>query len=402
HTFAQFGSGSLVPGTKTHISRFKLINPLSMLKEARHLEDIGVNGLLKNTSIERQTLITTPFHQATNRIKEMIRGNGRHGSCGMGVGETMSDFVSFGDQVLMAGDLANLAVSKAKLKFIQALKYSQILELLKSVELTPEIKSELLILADPKLAAACTKFYLSFCKMTNIVDETYLKKILEAETTVIFEGAQGVLLDEWFGFYPYTTWSTTTFDNALTLLAESGYKGNVTKLGLVRAYATRHGAGPFVTYSSELSAKIPDCHNENNPWQREFRVGYFDAVATRYALEVCGGADVLGVTNLDRLKGVSNWKTANSYLAPSYLIEKIRPFAETNGTNITDLKVVRPVDLSHQQALTHLLENCQPVYDDFYDTASIDKYLNLLATLLNVPVGLTSYGMTALEKSSTL
>ncbi len=71
HTFAQFGSGSLVPGTKTHISRFKLVNPLSMLKEARHLEDIGVNGLLKNTSIERQTLITTPFHQATNRIKEI-------------------------------------------------------------------------------------------------------------------------------------------------------------------------------------------------------------------------------------------------------------------------------------------------------------------------------------------
>lgn len=61
----------------------------------------------------------------------------------------------------------------------------------------------------------------------------------------MFEGAQGILLDEWHGFHPYTTWSTTTFANAETLLAEAGE--SAIRLGVIRCYMTRHGPGPFVT-----------------------------------------------------------------------------------------------------------------------------------------------------------
>ena len=63
----------------------------------------------------------------------------------------------------------------------------------------------------------------------------------------MFEGAQGVLLDEWHGFHPYTTWSTTTFANAETLLAEAGMAGAAQRLGVLRTTTTRHGPGPLVT-----------------------------------------------------------------------------------------------------------------------------------------------------------
>lgn len=101
----------------------------------------------------------------------------------------------------------------------------------------------------------------------------------------MFEGAQGVLLDEWHGFHPYTTWSTTTFGNAETLLAEAAM--TATRLGVVRCYLTRHGPGPLVTEDPTL--ELPDPHNGRNEWQGAFRVGHFDAVALRYAIEVAGG-----------------------------------------------------------------------------------------------------------------
>ena len=85
----------------------------------------------------------------------------------------------------------------------------------------------------------------------------------------VFEGAQGVLLDEWRGFHPYTTWSTTTFANAETLLAEAGE--TAIRLGVVRCYLTRHGPGPFVTEDPTL--EIPEPHNGTGTWQGAFRNG---------------------------------------------------------------------------------------------------------------------------------
>src|SRR5512138_457863 len=105
HTFSQFGSGTFVPGTRTHLSRFMMVHPLAMLAEERHLRSLGVRDAFPRLSIDREALVTTPFQQSANRLKEMARGDGRHGSCGMGVGETMSDWLKYDRQVLFAGDL---------------------------------------------------------------------------------------------------------------------------------------------------------------------------------------------------------------------------------------------------------------------------------------------------------
>ena len=137
--------------------------------------------------------------------------------------------------------------------------------------------------------------------------------LLQQPGTIIFEGAQGILLDEWYGFHPYTTWSTTTFKNAEQLLAEQSYAAEVTRIGVMRAYATRHGPGPFVTEDAQLSLALPDAHNGHNLWQRQFRVGYLDLVATRYALDIAGSVDCLAVTHLDRLSQLPAWNVCDAY-----------------------------------------------------------------------------------------
>lgn len=112
---------------------------------------------------------------------------------------------------------------------------------------------------------------------------------------MVFEGAQGVLLDEHQGFHPYTTWSTTTFANAETLFAEAGAAHAALRLGGSACCArTRHGPGPLPTEDHAFTPALPEPHNGTGRWQGAFRLGHFDAIAHRYALAACGGADAPG------------------------------------------------------------------------------------------------------------
>src|SRR5262249_57733869 len=88
--------------------------------------------------------------------------------------------------------------------------------------------------------------------------------------TAIFEGAQGVLLDEYRGFHPHTTWSTVTPHHAWELIHQMEVDA-VTVLGITRAYATRHGEGPMPTWSPELTARLQDPGNPWNLWQGSMR-----------------------------------------------------------------------------------------------------------------------------------
>ena len=87
-------------------------------------------------------------------------------------------------------------------------------------------------------------------------------------------------------------------------------------IGLLRAYGTRHGAGPFPTETNALT--VAPCHNAANLWQGDFRTGWFDSVTARYALEVVGGVDLLCLTNLDRLIGLNGLKAAVAYQQDDY------------------------------------------------------------------------------------
>lgn len=181
-----------------------------------------------------------------------------------------------------------------------------------------------------------------------------------------------MLLDEWHGFHPYTTWSTTTFANVDGLLAEAGRPGDVTRIGVLRVVTTRHGAGPLVT--EDASLPFTDPHNATNPWQGRFRFGHFDAVAHRYALAAAGGVDGLALTHLD-LAG-PDLRICRRYDTTDRL---------TPGP---------PGDLDRQAALTARLLRSRPVYDD-----EPQDWPAAVSAELNTPVVLTSHGPTADDKT---
>ena len=238
-------------------------------------------------------------------------------------------------------------------------------------------------LESPDSPAVLAEAFANFARSLNIVSYAYLDK-LAYESTLVFEGAQGVLLDEWYGFHPYTTWSTTTSENALNLLNEVGYEGETKKIGVLRAYATRHGAGPFVTHDEDLSRLLPDAHNNSEGWQGEFRTGWFDTVMALYALEANVGVDALAITHIDRWESIAHPKWCAGYDVDGTYVRSLR------------LKTVKE-DLIHQEMLTELVTRARPVLTSAPKDA--EDYLVLLESALSVPVALTSYGQSALEKT---
>ncbi len=191
---------------------------------------------------------------------------------------------------------------------------------------------------------------------------------------VVFEGAQGVLLDEWRGFHPYTTWSTTTFANAETLLAEAGQ--TAVRLGVVRAYMTRHGPGPFVTEDPGL--ELPEPHNRRGPWQGAFRTGHFNAVAFRYAVEVAGGVDALAVTHVDTAAR-QPVRLCRGYQVDGQRLDRLPPGPER--------------DLGYQERLTGMLLRARPEYED-----PGGNWPGVIEGVLGAPVAVVSAGPAAADK----
>jgi len=383
HVFAQFGSGTLA-GAATHLSRFMLLDPLAMVAEEQHLQTLGVIDAFERTTIDERALVITPFQRATNRLKELARGDGRHGSCGMGIGETMVDYLEHGQRVVLAGDLRNPDLLRAKLRFLREINLAKIQALLPSLAGSVEAAREQEALIDAGWSDWLIDAYREFAIEARIVPGTFLHGILRRPGAVVFEGAQGVLLDEWQGFHPYTTWSTTTLENANRLLEEAGYTGTLTRVGITRAYATRHGAGPLVTEDADLARALPDPSNSFGAWQRGFRVGWLDLVMLRYALEVTGRLDQLAVTCLDRLAELPEPRVCRRYRYDTFSVERIA-------------RSPAPRDLDYQERITNGLARCEPVLDAIPDRAAL---LRLLEGELGVPIGILSEGPTAEEKLS--
>lgn len=407
HTFAQFGSGMFVPGSTTCLSQYMILDPLAMRKEAHHLAQVGVTDAFARTTIDRRALITTPYHQAANQYRELARGADRHGSCGMGIGETVAASLAYPQNALRAGDLADPHQTQRKLAWLRDKLYAELRQLT-TTEHSAALAETLAVFEDKQLIVACAEVYADFAHTAKIISPEDVQSHLSATETLIFEGAQGVLLDECYGFHPYTTWSTTTFENAETMLGVAGFDGRVTRLGATRAYATRHGVGPFVTEDADLTRHIPDVHNVTNTWQQQFRVGYFDAVTVRYALRVVGGVDALAVTNLDRLSVFPVWRVCNAYIAPQDVeCQVFMPLHdEVDGVVASEQHLIQNISppptptLEHQTHLTALLAHCRPQYQTLA-AGDVEGYIDWIAEALGYPVAIHSFGPTATAKQAT-
>jgi adenylosuccinate synthase len=355
-----------------------LVNPINLRTEATHLEALGFNAY-ELLTVEREALVTTPYHCIANRIRETLRGTDRHGSCGLGIGETVADSIAHPEMALQIGDLTDPETLRKKISFNRELKLSEFAGC-KDVR----VEDEMLVFEPENLEHYISRL-LGIGSLLKIVDRDYLPSLLaKTKKTIIFEGAQGVLLDQDYGFHPHTTWSDTTFGNAYKLL--DGFEGPVREIGVLRGYMTRHGAGPFPT---ELGDNTPlacdiqtDMHNKWAPFQQHFRLGHFDCVLARYALGVIGGVDELFLTNLDKL---GNYP----HLCSHYWWD-FKPGFPGIRQPLRELTIPKPPDLEQQERLgRRLVRAAEPVYETLNSRVEL---VDRIAEELNTPVTHCSIG----------
>jgi adenylosuccinate synthase len=373
HVFAQFGAGTLVPGVRTHLARGMLVNPANLMVEYTALRKIGVRDALARLTVDPNCVVVTPWHVVANRAIEAARGDGRHGSCGQGVGEARYDELA--GVALRAGECSSRASLIWRLGEIREMAASK----LDGIDLPAEsllsrrrlfsdvfLHEQVDALRDPRW-------------LGRVTNEHALAGYAESGS-LVFEGAQGVLLDERHGFHPYTTWTDTTTRNALDLLDEIGMLDETTTVGVTRAYATRHGAGPLPTEDADLTALLPDAENVEGRWQGAWRVGWLDLPLLRYALRVCP-VDALALTCVDRVQSIDGFRVNAFY------------------RNVSELHVALPTcdPLEHGHRLCARLAEAEPVY--FPAPTAPDDLANLLQMTTGVPVAVISEGPTYSDKT---
>lgn len=239
HVFSSFGSGTL-NGAPTYWSEFCTVDPIGLWNELKVLQDKGINPKI---FISGKCPITTPMDKRMNKVKDEING-----TCGVGVGTTKQreeDHYS-----LLFEDIFNPTILSIKLGLIQI-------------------------------------YYQDFCNLGLF--NSYLKAIKECAqiqlfdelpfvNSKIFEGSQGLLLDQNYGFFPHVTRSNVGTKNILDL----GYRPDC--YAVTRAYQTRHGNGPMT--NTHIPHKIianPLETNVHNTWQGEFRISLLDLDLLEYA-----------------------------------------------------------------------------------------------------------------------
>lgn len=401
HTFSQFGAATFVPGSRTLLSEHTIFHPAGLLRENEHLRSLGVTDAMWRLLVDQRALVVTPYQQAMNRLREFARGKDRHGTCGLGIGETVWDSLEHRDYAVRVGDLRAPEVLMWKMEYLRDLKLKQVQELRPILDeiSDPQIRDDLNFLKKGRgtIDEIAIRLFRDFADL-RIVNQHHVDFQIRESEHIIFEGAQGILLDEWYGFHPHTTWSTTTTKNADALLEHAGREGLVDRIGVVRAYSTRHGQGPFPTEDAALTRCLRETTNSDTGWQGQFRAGMLDAPLLRYALEtnfVGTGfrhdIDHLAVTCLDRVP--EEIQVCDSYEVHPEDRDLFDPYS-------TAPWVPKTIDLTYQERLTKALFRCRP--GRTFKFANEGGFLPWLETVMEAPVTVVSRGPTAEDKVWTV
>lgn len=392
HTFSQFGAGTFSPGVRTLLVDPMIVHPTALLVEAEVLARIGVAAALSRLTIDARCRITTPFHQAAGQLRDRLRGAAAHGTCGVGMGETVRHALDHPEQELRYADLqpSNATKAQALLDQLQSIRETLLAEVLPQCPngsvgaLNPEVQ----MLQDETLAAKWMTSARALARHCPPASFETIRNQLRLDGCVLFEGAQGVLLDEWRGFHPHTTWSSINTAAVDGVAARFGLESPVEHYGVMRTYFTRHGKGPLPTHDEALDDLLPEPHNSNSGWQGHFRRGHPDAVLLRYSLDVAGQLSGLLVGHLDVFqRGLSlNWCERYSIKPP---VQKWPRYMER-------LSLGGSKDLGHQLSLTHLLQYARPEYCA-EAICSAPGFFDRITGVTSLPVVFCSYGATCAD-----
>lgn len=247
HTFSNFGSGTF-QGSPTYWSKHCTFDPEGIVREWAILKEKGTTPRLY---IDSKSPVTTPYDKRHNQISVAMK----HGTCGVGVGATFQREEKF--YSLLAEDLFHPSILRIKLELIRAYYGME------------ELDCE------------------HFLKCCEVVGENFaiLDRLPEAEN-YIFEGSQGLLLDQNIGFFPHVTRSNTGSKNILQIISENPDIQTPELFLITRAFQTRHGNGPMT--NSHIPHNITENPNENNTFNRfqgEFKKSLLDLDLIRYVIE---------------------------------------------------------------------------------------------------------------------
>jgi adenylosuccinate synthase len=316
HVFSSFAAGLLAPGTGSLLGPDVVVHPAAMLVEANALAPLLGGSPWARHRVHRACRITTPMHQALGRLRELARGDARHGSCGLGFGETIRWDLE--GHTLTAADVkAGGAGLRTWLRDHQACLHEawRALALAADPQASPSLDAETWWLTAPRAVDESLAWLRGWSDQVTLVDDDACRRFLVEAGQVVFEGAQGMLLDEDHGLHPHTTWSRCGPAGADALLQRWGLGVDETvRLGVARIHATRHGAGPLPSEHPPLMDLLPEPANGEGPWQGAFRVGWPDAVMLRTGARIAGPLDGLVLTHLDRASALPHWQLVEAHV----------------------------------------------------------------------------------------
>src|SRR5512147_120540 len=125
-----------------------LVDALKLRSEEQHLRALGITDAIERLTVDREALVTTPYHQALNRLREIARDRDRHGSCGLGIGETMADALALGARAPRMGDLRDPVCLKQKLHTLRGCKLSQLQTIQPDLPDTDLVRHERAVIED--------------------------------------------------------------------------------------------------------------------------------------------------------------------------------------------------------------------------------------------------------------
>ena len=315
-------SGILHPGKICVLANGVVIDPIALCAEISGLRKRGIHVGRDNLLISDRAHVVLPHHRSLDAQRE-DRRSGRIGTTKRGIGPAYADKIS--RTGLRMTDLRDAAEFSARLRG----RMREVNRYLKLQGLAPIAGGA--VEREYERAAAALRPH-----VTDTVSA--LHRMMKAKKDMLFEGAQGTFLDIDHGTYPFVTSSSTTAGGACT---GSGVPPNRIDrvVGVMKAYTTRVGGGPLPTEDESLSDRLHHMGREFGAVTgRARRCGWFDAVATSFAVKV-NGMDQLAVTNLDGLDGLESLRVCVAY--------------ELDGRKID----VPPADMAE-------LERCKAVYVD--------------------------------------
>ena len=358
-------SGILRPEKICVIGNGVVVDPAALIAEIEELQGRGVS--VANLVISDRAHVVLPYHKVLDKLQESDPKGRKIGTTGRGIGPCYADKFSrvgirMGDMLLPDVFAEKLRVNVEqknrlfkKLYDAEPVSYDEILAQYREYadKLGPHIRDAVTLLAD---AARDDK-------------------------TILFEGAQGAMLDVDFGTYPYISCSNASASGVCTGTGMPA-KAVGQVFGVAKAYCTRVGEGPFMTeLTDDTGAQLRELGGEFGATTgRPRRCGWFDAVAVRYAVTICG-VDAITLTKLDVLTGLKNISVAVNY--------------RVNGALMSTV----PSDVGS-------LEACEPVYETFpgWDEDisgcrefselpdAAQAYVRKLEAIVGVPIASVSVG----------